>query len=456
MPPPQHSRSPNPSDDSSVDLHESPSEQGASDAVVRKSGKPLSRRGHFKSRLGCFNCKRRRVKCNELRPSCSPCGRLGLNCSYPTPAASSSSSSSSSWSSSSSSSPSSSSSSLAPRAALSGIALEDLRFYHQFLLAAFPTLPLKAKDVWMDAAAMSHQYDYLAHAVLGLGASHLSQHGNVDYTSQALQHRVTAMKLVNEQLDHPPTKPADQDALLAAVICLVTQSSLMPDSMVDYITTTRGGNLVASTIITNYETSIFKYFTPQEHDRSLEKLICEQPRNFEAIEGFHASALRLRPLCQKHTEVAYCESMIKCINNLRTSCLEGKAHHHKLHTICHDTEVSIFESALTVPCLAWREFVIIFIMPTLFKNQEFMEFVDYDNYIGHLLLIHMFLLDYVLGNACLSKSDEPEYPGRKFVIINWTRDLAKRLPASYKQYTEWALEYCNVLAERDARYLLSP
>ncbi|KAL7953511.1 hypothetical protein V8C34DRAFT_296753 [Trichoderma compactum] len=412
MPQPQHSRSPNPSDDSSVDLHESPSEQGSSDAVIRKSNKPLSRRGHFKSRLGCFNCKRRRVKCNELRPSCSPCCRLGLNCSYPTPASSSSTSSSSS---------------LAPRAALSGIALEDLRFYHQFLLAAFPTLPLKAKDVWMDAAAMSHQYDYLAHAVLGLGASHLSQHGTVDYRAQALQHRVTAMKLVNEQLDHPPTKPADQDALFAAVICLVTQSSLMPDSMIDYITTTRGGNLVASTIITDYEKSIFKYFTPMEHDRSLERLISEQPRNFEAIEGFHASAQRLMPLCQKSTEVSYCECMIRCIDNLRTSCLE-----------------------------AWREFVILFIMPTTFNNQDFMEFVDCDNHTGHLLIIHMFLLDYVLGNACLSKSEEPEYPGRKFVIINWTRHLAHRLPSSYKEYTEWPLEYCSVLAERDARYLLSP
>ncbi|KAH0528942.1 hypothetical protein TsFJ059_003753 [Trichoderma semiorbis] len=274
----------------------------------------------------------------------------------------------------------------------------------------------------MDAAAMSHQYDYLAHAVLGLGASHLSQHGNVDYTSQALQHRVTAMKLVNEQLDHPPTKPADQDALFAAVICLVTQSSLMPDSMIDYITTTRGGNLVASTIITDYEKSIFKYFTPMEHDRSLERLISEQPRNFEAIEGFHTSALRLMPLCQKPTEILYCECMIICINNLRTSCLE-----------------------------AWREFVILFIMPTTFNNQDFMEFVDYENHTGHLLIIHTFLLDYVLGNACLSKSDEPEYPGRKFVIINWTRDLARRLPSSYKEYTEWPLEYCKVLAERDAR-----
>nr|UWK20105.1 hypothetical protein TDECI_g2 [Trichoderma decipiens] len=413
MPPQQHSRSPNPSEDSAVDLHESPSDQSTSNAIARKGSKPLSRRGHFKSRLGCFNCKRRRVKCNELRPACSPCCRLGLNCSYPASASTSSSSSSST--------------SLTPRAALSTLALEDLRFYHQFLLAAFPTLPLKARDVWMDAAAMSHQYDFLAHAILGLGASHLSQHGNADYTSQALQHRITAMKLVNEQLDKPPTKPADADALFAAVICLVSQSSLMPGSMIDYITTTRGGNLVATSIITNYEASIFKYFTAEEHDRSLGKLICEQPRDFNVIEGFLVSALRLRHLCQKRTEMDYCESLIRCITNLRTSGLA-----------------------------AWREFVNIFILPTTFNSQDFMLFVHSENYTGHLLIIHMFLLDYVLGNACLSKSDEPTFPGRKSIIIAWTRDLAQRLPSSYQQYIEWPLQYCEVLDKRDARYLLSP
>jgi len=131
------------------------------------------------------------------------------------------------------------------------------------------------------------------------------------------------MKLVNEQLDKPPAKPADADALFAAIICLITQSSLLPDSMVDYITTTRGGNLVATSMITNYENSIFKYFTPVEHDRSLERLITEQPKNFHVIDGFQSSALSLRPLCKKSTELIYCESIIRCVNNLRTSCVEG-------------------------------------------------------------------------------------------------------------------------------------
>lgn len=44
----------------------------------------LERRGHTKSRRGCFNCKRRRIKCQETRPACGHCVKTGLKCEYPT------------------------------------------------------------------------------------------------------------------------------------------------------------------------------------------------------------------------------------------------------------------------------------------------------------------------------------------------------------------------------------
>lgn len=95
----------------------------------------LSRRVHFKSRLGCLNCKRRRIKCNELRPSCLPCRRLGLSCSYlleQTPVGS-------------------------PRTISSPLTLDDLQFYHRFLTRAFPTLPLRGDELWAKCASMSYQ-----------------------------------------------------------------------------------------------------------------------------------------------------------------------------------------------------------------------------------------------------------------------------------------------------------
>lgn len=45
--------------------------------------KPIPRKGHTKSRRGCFNCKRRRIKCNERRPECQHCVKAGLQCDYP-------------------------------------------------------------------------------------------------------------------------------------------------------------------------------------------------------------------------------------------------------------------------------------------------------------------------------------------------------------------------------------
>ncbi|KAI9374326.1 hypothetical protein BJX61DRAFT_498713 [Aspergillus egyptiacus] len=42
-----------------------------------------SRRSHTKSRRGCFQCKRRHVKCNEETPRCSLCIKRGLDCTYP-------------------------------------------------------------------------------------------------------------------------------------------------------------------------------------------------------------------------------------------------------------------------------------------------------------------------------------------------------------------------------------
>lgn len=40
------------------------------------------RRAHQKSRTGCGNCKKRRVKCDETKPSCNKCEAYGISCDY--------------------------------------------------------------------------------------------------------------------------------------------------------------------------------------------------------------------------------------------------------------------------------------------------------------------------------------------------------------------------------------
>ncbi|KAL4815001.1 hypothetical protein BDW67DRAFT_191988 [Aspergillus spinulosporus] len=41
-----------------------------------------SRKYHKKSRLGCGNCKRRRIKCDERKPACGSCLRHSVSCDY--------------------------------------------------------------------------------------------------------------------------------------------------------------------------------------------------------------------------------------------------------------------------------------------------------------------------------------------------------------------------------------
>lgn len=41
-----------------------------------------SRRFHHKSRHGCAQCKQRKIRCGEERPSCANCNRLGGRCSF--------------------------------------------------------------------------------------------------------------------------------------------------------------------------------------------------------------------------------------------------------------------------------------------------------------------------------------------------------------------------------------
>lgn len=42
-----------------------------------------TKRAHKKSRSGCLNCKKRKVKCNEARPVCTNCALRSSDCVYP-------------------------------------------------------------------------------------------------------------------------------------------------------------------------------------------------------------------------------------------------------------------------------------------------------------------------------------------------------------------------------------
>jgi hypothetical protein len=114
---------------------------GNNGTPLKRKKKPVPGKGFNKSRRGCYNCKRRRVKCSEASPECRGCHRMGLICVYPenslpTPKRSNNALSAS------------------PKP---GVNLDHLRFFRHFLLEAYPPAPHGAEPVWHNVAAMSHE-----------------------------------------------------------------------------------------------------------------------------------------------------------------------------------------------------------------------------------------------------------------------------------------------------------
>lgn len=108
--------------------------------------RPIPRKGHTKSRRGCFNCKRRKVKCQETLPECGNCTRIGLVCEYPDIR--------SRQSLVVSTAPSLSTTTLQSTPTL--FTPEDMRFFHHFLVNAYPPLPIRGDDIWRQVAPLSH------------------------------------------------------------------------------------------------------------------------------------------------------------------------------------------------------------------------------------------------------------------------------------------------------------
>ncbi|KAH6667667.1 hypothetical protein EV126DRAFT_447134 [Verticillium dahliae] len=106
--------------DSAPNMSSSSVEFRSSDtAVVSSPQKKLERRGHTKSRRGCFNCKRRRIK-------------------------------------------------------IPIFTMEDMRFFQHFLLQCYPHHPLGNENVWThEVPCLSQTHPYLMHAILGLAACEL-------------------------------------------------------------------------------------------------------------------------------------------------------------------------------------------------------------------------------------------------------------------------------------------
>ncbi|KAK3904773.1 hypothetical protein C8A05DRAFT_31445 [Staphylotrichum tortipilum] len=392
-------------------LEQTPSSPGTTIAVVPVRRRPIPRKGHTKSRRGCLNCKRRKVKCPETMPACSNCTRIGLTCEYPhlNPSSLPVSSAASLFFLSSPSAPLQSTPTL--------FNSMDMRFFHHFLLAAYPPLPIQGDDIWREVAALSHSYDYLMHAMLGLGASHLAIYGG-NCAAHALAHRVKAIQSLNQALSTPPRSAAEGDARYGAMFALTFQASCMPDGMNEFLSMIKGCHVIATSSMLAYEDSLFGCFTQQGYGDSVRRVIGSTPIVLDdaqevMLDEFLASLRALVPLCTSPLEIKFLASTEHIVTVARISAAE-----------------------------AFAQFATHYSLVTHASKEEFDPFTDPHHYPAQLLLIHFILIEFAIGHIALGPV------GRRFAFrekscIAWMRRLADSLPEQYKKYAEWPMKFVD-------------
>ncbi|KUJ10496.1 uncharacterized protein LY89DRAFT_262682 [Mollisia scopiformis] len=156
--------------------------------------KPLpqkTRRTHTKSRGGCMECKRRKLKCNEAKPVCGGCTKREITCVYPkvgsrTPLSkdagqvlrpsTSLSVANALNGPATTSSPNvavqeESSDAAAPARGIGQFDMKDMGLWHQFIYSTAATL----SNPWgHELPGLALNCDYLLHGMLALGALHLA------------------------------------------------------------------------------------------------------------------------------------------------------------------------------------------------------------------------------------------------------------------------------------------
>ncbi|KAH6664907.1 hypothetical protein B0J14DRAFT_239082 [Halenospora varia] len=248
------------------------------------------RKGHRKSRQGCVDCKRRKIKCQETLPACENCIRASLQCRYFTHTASGSTN-------------------ISPHQPITLhetqiFNLTDMRLFHHYLVAAYPHLPVRNDDVWLVyITPIGHQFDFLMHALLALSASHLNKLTTSGLTNVAQAHRLAAIKGLNGVLDQPITTAEQGDAILATCYALLMQSWYMDDGLPAFLIMTRSCELVTRQIRSHDVGSILAEENSDSRIERMRTRLKGAPTfTVECIRASLESLNAIQPLCHQAFE----------------------------------------------------------------------------------------------------------------------------------------------------------
>ena len=365
----------------------------------------LTRRSHRKSRGGCYTCKTRKIKCCEQKPSCRNCIQKDLGCVYPER--------SQQLSRQIARRPSAPQPSLSTTA--STFTLADFRFFHHFLKFAYPTLPAGNDQFWVEnVPQLALDNQYLMHAVLCLGASHLQRlTPDDDHHTLAMVHRGHALAGLNQAIAKPHTVRQEADAMLAACYALTFQASYMDDGLQDFITMVRGcallvGKIQAEPVGTSFDLS------PNLHIDTLEPHLSQlSKRESDLIDAGIEGLELVKPLIRTDPEERFHTALINVLFASRQSTREGFV---------------VFTEVYS----CWY----------LLGGDSFRQFTDPSNCVAQMLLTFFVAIQLLMVPATAASfvsSYRQAMPGIQIVlgIVAWGERTFPNIPERLQGYVAW-------------------
>ncbi|KAF2635847.1 hypothetical protein P280DRAFT_460948 [Massarina eburnea CBS 473.64] len=363
--------------------------------------KPIPRKGHTKSRRGCYNCKRRRIKCSERHPECDHCLKAGLSCEYPANIIQTQ--------------PSPTSPSPQEMVSLRStpgiFTMNDMKLFHHFLITAYPHLPIGADKIWVTVIpSFAHNYKYLIHSILALSASHLDAVTNAGVAEEAISHRILAVKALNDALSVPPKTRCERDARMAAALALAFQSSHLQDGLLEFLTMVRGCNLIAMDESLGPE-SAFYALREDGHIATIQNRV-----NTPGTASVNQEDLDLATMSLRDIEL-----------------LNMTAWEHQFRDVLAQT----IENAYERPVEAYTTFVLLYNQPSRWTHDEFQAFINPNNSVAQILLAHFIAIQAILTPILFLERVGFEGVDAPTAVLGWIEGIYKNVAPELRQYVEW-------------------
>lgn len=232
--------------------------------------------------------------------------------------------------------------------------MDDMRFFHHFLTVAYPYLPLGNDSVWIrEIPIIAQQHEYLMHAILALGASHLTRISPRNHSTIAIIHRGHAIRGLNKALAKGSRGHGEADALLAACYALAFQAFYMGDGMADFITMVRGCALVTEQIKSEKSTTAFNV-EKDMHILLMNSRLDKLPRpDLSLVTPAITSVEALRPLLRTSMDQDFHSSLLSGFLALQESSKAGYFNFIRIYDTffgMRHAQFSVFIDTANVPC----------------------------------------------------------------------------------------------------------